>query len=311
MRSMNARKSGRVSRAKPALRATNGARIPAERLTFGKRKTPKGDFISRTLRAAREKLVSSRPMLMLTVGLLALTAVAALFAGGYIGRAINGVNNTAGALVADAGFAISTVDIAGNRRTSKDTILAVLDIQKDQTTPSYDIRAAQARLLRLPWVASADVRRRYPDTIAVNLVERRPFALWKTDDGISVIERSGRVIAKTDGLEFRHLPRFIGEAPAGGADLVAAIATHRAVHARVWAMRRMGGRRWDLILDDQVVVQLPEDGWRKELDTLEYLLVDTGVLERDIKEIDLRAKDNFYFILKNGMPQAMPRGNAT
>jgi cell division protein FtsQ len=160
-------------------------------------------------------------------------------------------------------------------------------------------------------VATAEVRRRYPDTLAVSLTERHPFALWRNADGISVIERDGHVIAKTDGMEFQRLPRFIGEAPDGGADLVAAIAAHRAVHARVWAMQRQGGRRWDLILDDQVVVQLPEEGWQKELDELEHLLVDTGVLERDIKEIDLRHTDNLYFELKNGTQQAMPRGNAT
>ncbi len=76
-------------------------------------------------------------------------------------------------------------------------------------------------------------------------------------------------------------------------------------------MQRMGGRRWNLILDDQVIVELPEEGWKEQLDELEHLLVDTGVLERDIKEIDLRAKDNIIFELRNGLPQTMPRGNAT
>ena len=47
------------------------------------------------------------------------------------------------------------------------------------------------------------------------------------------------------------------------------------------------------------------------LDVLEHLLVDTAVLERDITEIDLRARDNYFFILRNGQPQTMARGNAT
>ncbi|HTQ14348.1 MAG TPA: FtsQ-type POTRA domain-containing protein [Rhizomicrobium sp.] len=311
MPAVSAQRPRRARGKQNAVRATTGARIPQDRLAFGRRKKPKGTIAGRLLQAAKDRLTASRPMLMLTAGFLALTGIAALFVGGYVGRAIHGVTQTADALVADAGFGIANVDIAGNRRTGKDTILAVLDIQKDQTTLSYDIHAAQARLSRLPWVAGADVRRRYPDTIAVTLAERRPFALWRTDDGIAVIDRDGHVITKTGGLEFQKLPRFVGEAPVGGAELVAAIARHRAVHARVWAMRRMGGRRWDLILDDQVVVQLPELGWKQQLDELEHLLVDTGVLERDIREIDLRERDNYYFILKDGLPQAMPRGNGT
>jgi hypothetical protein len=42
---------------------------------------------------------------------------------------------------------------------------------------------------------------------------------------------------------------------------------------------------------------------------LEHLIVDRGILERDISEIDLRMPDNFFFVLRNGQKQQM-RGNA-
>jgi cell division protein FtsQ len=73
----------------------------------------------------------------------------------------------------------------------------------------------------------------------------------------------------------------------------------------------MSERRWDLILEDGVVVQLPEEDWAKQLDVLEHLIVDKGVLERDISEIDLRQRDNLFFVLKNGDRQPVSRGNAT
>ncbi len=76
-------------------------------------------------------------------------------------------------------------------------------------------------------------------------------------------------------------------------------------------MQRVSDRRWNLLLDDGVVVELPETGWAKQLDVLEHLIVDKGVLERDIREIDLRSSDDFFFQLKNGDKQQMTRGNAT
>ena len=311
MRSLKSeRKPRRNPRAKATLRATNGARIPAERLVFGKRKK-RNDIVSRTLRALRAKLMPSRPMLMLTAGFLAFTVVAGLFVGGSVGRTVKATGNGLHSLVVDAGFAISSVQISGNRRTPQKTIMAALDIQPGQTSFSFDVHAARARLMQLPWVAEAQVRRQYPALIAVGVTEKHPFALWDSQDGLYVIERSGSPIVLTDGAEFKRLPRFIGDAPQGGAELVAAIATHRAVHARVWAMQRISDRRWNLILDDKVIVELPEEGWQKQLDVLEHLLVDTGVLERDITEIDLRARDNYFFILRSGQQQAMPRGNAT
>ncbi|HEY1630120.1 MAG TPA: FtsQ-type POTRA domain-containing protein [Rhizomicrobium sp.] len=309
MRSVSPRKARTRTAAKPVPR---GKGAPRHRgIVLGRSKKADDGFVARMKGAAVARLKAGRPMLFLTVGLLGFTAIAALFVGGAVGRAVKSLDDGVDAVVADAGFGIANLDIAGNRRTSKDTILAVLNIGKDQTTLSYDIHAAQARLARLPWVATASVRRRYPDALAVTLTEKHPFALWRTADSLFVIDRDGHVIARTNGLEFRKLPRFMGEAPAGGQELIAAIAIHRAVHARVWAMRRMGDRRWDLILDDQVVVQLPEEGWQAQLDELEHLLIDTGVLERDVEEIDLREPDNYFVRRHDGSQQTMPRGNAT
>jgi cell division protein FtsQ len=127
-----------------------------------------------------------------------------------------------------------------------------------------------------------------------------------------VVERSGKVITLANPAEFSKLPYLIGDgAPLGSAEIVDAVAQHRAVSARVRAYRRMSERRWDLILEDGVVVQLPEEDWTKELDVLEHLIVDKGVLERDISEIDLRQRDNLFFVLKNGDRQPVARGNAT
>jgi cell division protein FtsQ len=44
--------------------------------------------------------------------------------------------------------------------------------------PLADARQAVARL---PWVASVDVRKRWPDVLEVHIVEHRPFARWGED----------------------------------------------------------------------------------------------------------------------------------
>ena len=71
---------------------------------------------------------------------------------------------------------------------------------------------------------------------------------------------------------------------------------------RAWAgARRLPHERrdrWNLLLDDGVVVKLPETGWRKQLDALEHLIVDKGILERDVMEIDLRSPTQYFFVTK-------------
>ncbi|MGN6149422.1 MAG: cell division protein FtsQ/DivIB [Rhizomicrobium sp.] len=309
MRSMKSPKRPNP-RANSGRRGASPARVP-RREQFGKREKFNDSVIARFYRETKERLTPSRPMLYISTSLFVLTLIVGLFVGGYVGRAFGGIKDGMDTIAADAGFGISSVHLAGNRRTPPASILAALGFEPGQSIFGADIHAARARLMQLEWVAQADVSRRYPDSISVTIVEKRPYALWQAADGLHVIERSSKPIAFARAEDYPHLPLFIGGAPQGGADLVRAIAQHRAVVARVRAMQRISGRRWNLILDDGVVVKLPEEGWRQQLDSLEHLIVDKSVLERDIVEIDLRSPDNYFFVLRSGEQQQVTRGNKT
>ena len=75
--------------------------------------------------------------------------------------------------------------------------------------------------------------------------------------------------------------------------------------------QRVSERRWNLILDDGVVVKLPETDWQKELDALEHLIIDKGILERDVIEIDLRSPAQYFFVLKSGEKKDVQRDKET
>ena len=57
-----------------------------------------------------------------------------------------------------------------------------------------------------------------------------------------------------------------------------------------------------------MIVKLPEVGWQKELETLESLIVDKSILERNLAEIDLRVPNYFFFVLKGGQTSKVDRG---
>lgn len=274
-----------------------------------------GIFADLTARIGR---LFRRPMLLLSLGVILFALIAALFASGVIGRTIHGVNKTIDTIVADAGFGISEIHLAGNSRVPPETILAALGMKPGESIFGAKLGQARNRIMALDWVASADVVRRYPDSIFVTIVEKRPFALWQSPalgnerGRIAIVERSGGVIT-TQGVEkFARLPKLIGPgAPAAAADLIDAVMTHRAAAARIAAYEYVSKRRWNLILNDGVVVKLPETGWQKELDALEHLIVDAGVLERDITEIDLRSSTQFFFVLRSGEKKDVQRGKET
>ncbi len=289
--------------------ARAGRAAPATQKPFGRRKQP--GRLARVWRRITGWLVFRRPILILSGVLMLAVLVMGLMAGGYVGRAFRAVDAATAATVDDAGFSIAQVHLTGNVRTPPEQIVAALGFKPGQPIFGADLQTARLALKKLDWVADADVRRRYPDDISVRIVEKLPFALWQADDGkLWVVERDGGAIT-TDGIEaFRGLPLLAGAGGSSASDIVDAVSQHRAVSARIRAYQRVSERRWNLILDDGVVVKLPELGWPKELDTLEHLIIDKGILERDVIEIDLRAPTQYFFVLKSGEKKSETRGNS-
>jgi cell division protein FtsQ len=313
MRSVNTRKSSRAKTSKPGRRsAPSVSRGTEERHVFGRRGKFRNDPITRFFRRMRDTLSFRRPMIWITVSVLFLTVIAGLLSGGYVQRSFAATGRSIDNGAVAAGFAITNVQISGEHRTAAADIRNALGIKPGQSMFAFDVEQAREDVRKLPWVQDAVIHKHFPNAISVSVIEKVPFALWLSDDQkLSVIDRSGAVIAETDGAEFQNLPHFMGDPPEGGAKLVDAIAAHRAVGARIRGMQRISGRRWNLLLDGGVLVDLPEDGWQKELDNLEHLIVDKGVLERNIQEIDLRVPGNYIFILRNGGgTERVPKGNS-
>jgi cell division protein FtsQ len=301
-------RSGRAA-AKPARQR---ARSVSRARSGGRRRGKGGPGVFGRFWLALSAFFSWRNPVTWFAGCLLLVALAGtLIAGGYVRRAGESSRRTLGAVMGDAGFGIGSIRISGNTRTDPKDIFAALGFAPGQSIFAVNMQAARRHLLALEWVADAEVRRQYPDLVSVSIVERKPFAMWETPQGTYVVERSGRAIGLFDPGSFPHLPVLLGEgATQGAAGLVDAVLAHRATAARVVGYARISDRRWNLLLNDGVVVKLPEDGWRKQLDLLEHLIVDKAVLERDISEIDLRVPDNYFFVLRNGQKQQPAKGNA-
>ena len=89
---------------------------------------------------------------------------------------------------------------------------------------------ARKRIETLSWVEQATVERRLPDTIVVNVEERRPFAIWQNNGKFVLIDRAGNVVAHQDVANFRNLPLVVGPgAPAAAAPLIDALTARPAL----------------------------------------------------------------------------------
>lgn len=134
-------------------------------------------------------------------GFYGLVALHGVVVGGHGPAVMQGVT-------ASAGFAVEDVRVSGNQHTSEIDILQLLGLDGSTSLLGLDIAAARAALAELPWVESAEVRKVYPSTVEVTLRERQAYGIWQHGNDLSLIERSGSVIARcatTSLLPFRSL----------------------------------------------------------------------------------------------------------
>ena len=295
-------------RKSPKSRGKSG-RSPSRGITRGSaprasRRSKEAGLLARLADSVRARLSFRRPMVWLTAGVVGIALLGGLFVSGFIGRTIHRTDKAIDAAVAGAGFELTQVHLSGNVRTSQVTIMAALGFTPGQSIFGVDLRAARARLMQLPWVKEAEVKRRYPDDIAVRIVEKVPYARWQSPKALYVVERSGALITDRGVQKFGNLPLLLGDgAPKVAPSFVDAVAHHRAIVARVQAYQYQSERRWNLLLDDGVIVKLPETGWQKQLDALDHLIVDKGILEDDIREIDLRSPTHYFFVRRTSGPE--------
>nr|WP_153437390.1 cell division protein FtsQ [Sinorhizobium terangae] len=222
-----------------------------------------------------------------------LSAAAFLAATGFYGMSLGGhTQNFAQASTTAAGFAIEDVRVSGNEQTSEIDILQQLGLDGTTSLVALDIAEARRLISELPWVQNVTVRKVYPGTIEVNLEERKAFGIWQHGSDLSLIERSGSVIAPLRDNKFAALPLFVGrDAETAAAGFYDEFSRWPEFRSRVKAFVRVSSRRWDLRLDNGIIVKLPEDDVARAMKVLSDMEEKHQLLERDIAAVDLRLED--------------------
>ncbi|PKQ12833.1 MAG: cell division protein FtsQ [Alphaproteobacteria bacterium HGW-Alphaproteobacteria-1] len=187
-------------------------------------------------------------------------------------------------------FMVHLMAVEGASASVQEDIHEIFPYDLPASSFDLDLQEIRDLLEDLPAVARANVRIRQGGTLAIEITERVPVALWRTRAGIDVLDATGAVIASiNDRAERPDLPVLSG----AGADRAVAqaldiLAATRALKEPVRGLVRMGERRWDLVLADGKRVLLPEAEPVRALERVIVLDKSNDMLERDLVTIDMR-----------------------
>lgn len=231
---------------------------------------------------------------------------AAILAAAWALATISGATAAAKAhgaqIAADAGFRVRHVRVTGTERMNELSVYERALTQKDQPMPLLDLEALRSQLRALPWVEDARVSRRLPDTLAIDIVERKEHAVLAKPDHLVLIDVEGHVLepispAKAKGKLVISGPgaqRMVGE-------LDKLLDAAPALKPQVAAAEWVGNRRWNLTFKTGQLLALPEEE-RAAAALVRFAKLDGAnrLLGGRVVAIDMRVKGQAAFRCKDG-----------
>lgn len=196
----------------------------------------------------------SGQQLKLGAGVVLAIAIAVMIAIGVPQRIWNGFVEWTAA----QGWEVRHVELTGAREQERLAIYAAVLNGPSNAMLATDLDEVRNRLRALPWLADASVQRRLPDTLVIEVKERKPVALWQYRQRLAAIDITGRVLTRERLERWNDLPILVGAGAntrvRDALQLIAATPLGRDVNAAVF----VGGRRWDLKFRSGETLALPD-----------------------------------------------------
>jgi len=196
-----------------------------------------------------------------------------------------------------SGFEVRRVEVRGVQHLNELKIYERVLAERDRAMPLVDLAALRAELLQLSWVEDARVSRQLPDTLVIDVVERKPHAVLKTADRMALIDDEGHV------LEPITPARAKGRLVIGGWDaahhvgeLTALLDAAPALKPQVAEADWIGNRRWNLTFRTGQVLALPEGEKSSAGALVAFARLDgtNRLLGGRVVAFDMRAPDRIY-----------------
>ncbi len=187
-------------------------------------------------------------------------------------------------------FMVNLLAIEGASRDIEDDIREIFPHDLPASSFDIDLEAVREMIVGLPGVADAHVRIRQGGVMVAEVSERVPVVIWRTRDGLGLVDADGILIGEVDSRAARaDLPVIAGE----GADrhvpeALALIQAARPLGHRLRGLVRIGERRWDVVLDGGQRVLLPEAAPVRALERVIVLDDVQDMLSRDLVAVDMR-----------------------
>ena len=190
-------------------------------------------------------------------------------------------------------FMVNLMAIDGGDADTDAAIREAVPLNFPVSSFDLDPDAMRVRILEMPTVKEVSVRIRPGGILQVDITPRVPVAIWRTAEGLTLIDVTGARVAPIQRRDLRpDLPVIAGQgAPENVREALELVAAGAPLGARLRGLVRLGDRRWDVVLDRDQRILLPTAQPVRALERALALDQVDDLLLRDVARVDLRLSE--------------------
>ena len=187
-------------------------------------------------------------------------------------------------------FMIKVASIDGSSDELANEIREILPLDFPVSYFDLDIKYLHKVVNEIPAVASAAIKISAGGVLQINVAEKSPAFIWRKDNVMSVIDETGSFIRIANSrVDYPKLPLVVGEAAdLAVSEISSLIQANEYFKDHVRAFIRVGERRWDLILENNVRIMLPQREFLAAFDRLMLMNEAGSLLSGRLSNIDMR-----------------------
>ena len=187
-------------------------------------------------------------------------------------------------------FMIKVASIDGSSDELVNEIREILPLDFPVSYFDLDIKYLHKVVNEIPAVASAAIKISAGGVLQINVAEKSPAFIWRKGNVMSVIDETGSFIRIANSrVDYPKLPLVVGEAAdLAVSEISSLMQANEYFKDHVRAFIRVGERRWDLILENNVRIMLPQREFLAAFDRLMLMNEAGQLLSGRLSNIDMR-----------------------
>ena len=197
-------------------------------------------------------------------------------------------------LLIENGFFIKNVDIKGINHLNQKDILKTINYYNKKNIFNVNLKNIYNEIKQNTWVEEVSIKKIYPNTLKIDLIEKEPIAIWQNKSVYHLITKNGEIILEANLNNFKkHLPIIIGKnAHKNVYSILQILNIDKNLTTNIWSLTFVNERRWDIHFNQGLTIRLPSTSVKEAWGKIILLSEKFNILSLDLTELDLRSSNN-------------------